>query len=260
MPMVPVNVQWELASDAAFRTIVQKGESLARPELAHSVHVEVSGLQPAHDYWYRFRAGNEVSQVGRTRTAPAAGAAVDRLRFGVCGCSHYESGYFTGYRRIAQEQFDFVTKIDHSFNPQHSAFARISKGYQDTLCDSVNGGLERFPGFGCIVNTERSPYNWAGNWRWNPGGDLDRHGARAATDRRLRLAVGLAAMVEEPAAAEHDDQEPRDSELSTYAHRLTPGRSRRPCARDRRSARRAPRGRAYRRRSSRCRARNPRAT
>ena len=40
--------------------------------------------------------------------APAAGAAVDQLRFGVCGCSHYETGYFTGYRRIAQEQFDFV--------------------------------------------------------------------------------------------------------------------------------------------------------
>ena len=65
-----------------------------------------------------------------------------------------------------------MTKIDHTFNAQHSAFARISKGYQNTLCDSVNGGLERFPGSGCIVNTERSPYNWAGNWRWNPGGSL----------------------------------------------------------------------------------------
>ena len=71
-----------------------------------------------------------------------------------------------------EEQFDFVTKIDHTFNPQHSAFARISKGYQNTLCDSVNGGLERFPGSGCIVNTERSPYNWAANWRANPGGSL----------------------------------------------------------------------------------------
>jgi hypothetical protein len=71
-----------------------------------------------------------------------------------------------------EKQFDFVTKIDHTFNPQHSAFVRISKGYQNTICDSVNGGLERFPGLGCIVNTERSPYNWAGNWRWNPGGNL----------------------------------------------------------------------------------------
>jgi alkaline phosphatase D len=81
---------------------------VARPEVGHSVHVEVTGLEPARDYWYRFRAGDEVSQTGRTRTAPAGGARVERLRFGVCGCSHYESGYFTGYRRIAEEHFDFV--------------------------------------------------------------------------------------------------------------------------------------------------------
>src|SRR5215218_5351794 len=76
MPMVNVPVQWELARDSVFRAVVQKGEELARPELAHSVHVEVNGLEPARDYWYRFRAGNEISQVGRTRTAPPAGAAV----------------------------------------------------------------------------------------------------------------------------------------------------------------------------------------
>ena len=108
MPMVTIPVQWEIARDTAFRSMAQKGETLARPELGHSVHVEVSGLEPGREYWYRFRAGNETSQIGRTKTAPAAGAAVDRLRFGVCGCSHYETGYFTGYRRIAQEQFDFV--------------------------------------------------------------------------------------------------------------------------------------------------------
>ena len=38
----------------------------------------------------------------------AAGAPVDRLRFAVCGCSHYETGYFTAFRRLAAEQFDFV--------------------------------------------------------------------------------------------------------------------------------------------------------
>ena len=88
--------------------IAQKGIALARPELGHSVHVEVAGLEPGREYWYRFRAGDEVSQIGRTKTAPPAGAAVDRLRFGVCGCSHYEAGYFTAFRRIAEEQFDFV--------------------------------------------------------------------------------------------------------------------------------------------------------
>jgi hypothetical protein len=80
-----------------------------------------------------------------------------------------------GYTFVApetEEQLDFVTKIDHAFNPHHSAFARISKGYQNTLCDSVNGGEPPFPGQPCFVDTNRSPYNWAGNWRWSPGGTI----------------------------------------------------------------------------------------
>ncbi len=108
MPMVPVPVEWEVARDSAFRSVARKGEAIARPELGHSVHVELGGLEPGREYWYRFHAGGEVSQVGRTKTAPAAGAPVDALRYGVCGCSHFEPGYFTGYRRIAQEAFDFV--------------------------------------------------------------------------------------------------------------------------------------------------------
>src|SRR3954452_20748893 len=36
-------VKWEVASDERFQTIVARGEEPARPELAHSVHVEVSG-------------------------------------------------------------------------------------------------------------------------------------------------------------------------------------------------------------------------
>jgi alkaline phosphatase D len=108
MPMRPVEVQWEISTTSQFRAVARRGVAIARPELAHSVHVDVDGLEPGREYWYRFRAGDEISQTGRTKTAPAAGAAVDRLSFGVCGCGHYETGYFTGYRRIAEEQFDFV--------------------------------------------------------------------------------------------------------------------------------------------------------
>jgi len=108
MPMVNVDVDWEIARDARFNAIAQKGTAIARPELGHSVHVEVSGLEPGREYWYRFHAGDEVSRTGRTKTAPPAGSAVDRLRFAVCGCNHYEMGYFTAFRRIAEEQFDFV--------------------------------------------------------------------------------------------------------------------------------------------------------
>jgi alkaline phosphatase D len=108
MPMVNVEVNWEISRDPRFSAVAQKGTAIARPELGHSVHVEVAGLEPGREYWYRFHAGDEVSRTGRTKTAPPTGAPVDRLRFAVCGCSHYEHGYFTAFRHLANGQFDFV--------------------------------------------------------------------------------------------------------------------------------------------------------
>ena len=108
MPKKPVDVEWVVAADEGMRTIVQKGKAIAHPELGHAVHVEVTGLEPARDYFYQFTVGSERSPVGRSRTFPRAGAAVAQLRFGVAGCQRYEAGFFTAYRRIAAERFDFV--------------------------------------------------------------------------------------------------------------------------------------------------------
>ena len=47
-------VQWELSLDATMSRIIQRGEILATPALAHSVHVDVQGLAPNREYWYRF--------------------------------------------------------------------------------------------------------------------------------------------------------------------------------------------------------------
>ena len=68
MPSQPVEVQWEVAADSRFQNIVQKGSAVARPELGHSVHVEVAGLQPDRPYWYRFQIPGERSIHGRART------------------------------------------------------------------------------------------------------------------------------------------------------------------------------------------------
>jgi alkaline phosphatase D len=66
-----VEVAWEVAADDGMREIVRRGTAVAAPQLAHSVHVEVDGLKPDRWYWYRFRAGDATSPVGRTRTAPS---------------------------------------------------------------------------------------------------------------------------------------------------------------------------------------------
>ena len=50
IPSQPVPVQWQIARDENMNQVVQRGEAMAEPELGHSVHVEVGGLEP--DRWY----------------------------------------------------------------------------------------------------------------------------------------------------------------------------------------------------------------
>jgi alkaline phosphatase D len=108
MPKKAAEVEWSVATDEKMRQVVQKGVTLARPELGHSIHVEVGGLRSGRDYFYQFRIGREYSRIGRSRTLPSPGAVVRQLRFGVAGCQRYEDGFFTAFRHIADERFDLV--------------------------------------------------------------------------------------------------------------------------------------------------------
>ena len=47
MPARTVDVEWEVAADERFTHVVQRGMAATAPELGHSVHVELTGLQPA---------------------------------------------------------------------------------------------------------------------------------------------------------------------------------------------------------------------
>jgi alkaline phosphatase D len=111
MPPNPVRVEWEVAADEGFRQIVRQGAEVADPDLGHSVHAEVNGLAPGRWYWYRFKAGSEISRAGRTRTAPPAGALAYRLRFAFASCQHYETGYHTAYHHMAAEDLDLVVHL-----------------------------------------------------------------------------------------------------------------------------------------------------
>jgi alkaline phosphatase D len=108
MPEENVELAWELAADEGFRHIVRTGTATAIPALAHSAHVELTGLEPARWYWYRFTAGDAMSPIGRTRTAPADNAVVERLRFAFASCQQYEQGYFAAHRHLAAEDLDLI--------------------------------------------------------------------------------------------------------------------------------------------------------
>ncbi|MBA2961339.1 MULTISPECIES: alkaline phosphatase D family protein [Ramlibacter] len=101
-------VHWEVAHDENFAQIVQRGEALALPDLGHSVHVEVPGLEPDRWYFYRFLAGDAASTVGRTRTLPAPGAAPNLLRIAYASCQRWEHGHYAAWRHMHAERPDFV--------------------------------------------------------------------------------------------------------------------------------------------------------
>lgn len=105
MPMLAVEVGYEIATDRRFQNIVQKGAVLARPELGHSVHVEAEGLEAGRRYFYRFRVGKELSPTGAAKTAPAK---ADRIRFVNAGCQRWEDGWFTAWKHVATQDLDFV--------------------------------------------------------------------------------------------------------------------------------------------------------
>ena len=101
-------VTWQIAADERFRRIVASGNETADAADAHSIHAEPAGLEPARQYWYRFTALGQQSRVGRTRTAPAADAAVPTLRFAIASCQRFDSGHYAAWRHIAGQDLDLV--------------------------------------------------------------------------------------------------------------------------------------------------------
>ena len=105
----PVEVAWQVARDPKFARIVKDGVARSTSKTDHTVKVDVKGLDPSSTYHYRFKALDDISDRGRLRTAPARGADVASLRFGLASCANWEGGFFTPYGFMAErDDLDFV--------------------------------------------------------------------------------------------------------------------------------------------------------
>src|SRR6266536_299866 len=126
MPRRAVPVDWQVATDPAFRSLVRAGTEAALPERVHALHVEVDGLDPGAEYFYRFRAGPYLSPVGRTRTAPSPLWVPAKARLAVASCANFTDGWYTAYRRIAEEDPDLVLFLgDYIYEYAARAGARV---------------------------------------------------------------------------------------------------------------------------------------
>ena len=133
MPATSYQVGWQVATDERFADVVRAGAVTADPSAAHSVHVEVAGLRPGREYFYRFRTGRHLSRAGRALTAPAYGADVAALTMGVVSCSNFPAGYFTAYRRLAEDRPDLVLHLgDYQYEGRGNGTGRQHIGPETT--------------------------------------------------------------------------------------------------------------------------------
>lgn len=106
-----LEVRYELARDRNFRNIARSGAMVAAPELGHSVHADIRGLDSDQVYFYRWHLGDTTSAVGRTKTAADAAADIQVFNFAFASCQQYEHGFYTAYRHMADEDLDLIVHL-----------------------------------------------------------------------------------------------------------------------------------------------------
>ena len=100
LPGGDVTVTWKVATDSNLTQVVKRGSVKTGASRDHTVKVDVTGLKPGQVYYYGFAAGNEMSTIGRTQTAPQSGG--DQLKIALVSCSNFPAGWFNAYQAIAR--------------------------------------------------------------------------------------------------------------------------------------------------------------
>jgi len=108
-----VKVIWEVDQDVDFQSLSASGETQTSAAKDYTIKVDAIGLDAGTWYYYRFRIGDTVSPIGRTRTLPEN--ATKEARFAVVSCSNWQHGYFNAYdhiaRQAARENFDALIHL-----------------------------------------------------------------------------------------------------------------------------------------------------
>lgn len=103
-----LQVTWEISTDQQFSQIINSGRVQTSQAQDFTIKVDADRLSSNQNYYYRFRYGNVISPVGRTKTLPEVTTMV---KFAVCCCSNYPAGYFYVYREMAHQDVDVIIHL-----------------------------------------------------------------------------------------------------------------------------------------------------
>jgi len=148
LPDDDIDVEWEVATDDTFAEVVASGTAPAVAALAHSVHVDVGGLEPQTDYFYRFRVGDFETELAQTRTFAASGVVPERFTFAVSSCQNWEQGYYAAYRDLVEqndlEAFVFLGDYIYEYESGGYADDRSRSTGQNFECVTLDQYRQRY--------------------------------------------------------------------------------------------------------------------
>ena len=97
-----VDVTVEVSKDEEFASCVHCLTGTATADTDYTVKIDFQELEAGTVYWYRFKALEAMSEVGRTKTLPKGG--VKSIKLAVFSCAKYTAGYFNAYGHAAEAE------------------------------------------------------------------------------------------------------------------------------------------------------------
>jgi alkaline phosphatase D len=107
----PVSLRLYVSASATFDSTIALVDLTAAGTYDFTVRAKVTGLAPDTRYYYRFLAGNDFSAAGQTKTAPAATAANDAVRFAWLTCQDWSTNHWAAMDMLAAEDLDFLVHL-----------------------------------------------------------------------------------------------------------------------------------------------------
>ena len=105
----PVALSWQVASDIEFSKVIASGSAQASSDSDHTCKVDATGLSPNQSYFYRFKSGQHISPIGKTKTLPVG--SVSEVKLAVLSCSNYPAGFFNVYAEVGRSDVDVAVHL-----------------------------------------------------------------------------------------------------------------------------------------------------
>lgn len=117
-------------------TMVSDERLPLQPQFDNTIRHKLSGLQAGSTYYYQFVAGDVRSNVGRFRTAPAAGADVARLQFAYMTCQDWSINHWGAMTDLAAQNLDFIIHLGDYI------YETVGESFQTGLVETRHDALK----------------------------------------------------------------------------------------------------------------------